>query len=322
MDKVELYLYAKEGLERHAADCGISASSYYQPVQKENGLGRNDYFELFCGLLSDRQYMGNIVKFYVKGEAVSDTQKFLLEVLSAYNPEEVLNNYGSAEALFEEIKTRRPDKVQNEEKWAEYITGIYMCAEYLTKGKLADIEMPFERVLQEPTSSDDMKVYLHDLRLFTDNMSGVGIAVCYNWLKECGAFWLAKPDMHIKRVVAELLRSEMQPEDYVVIDAESDKNKRADKLISTYLKKYKAKKSFPKGRGISGRKSLRPDEFVAFYMYEWSEEIRKSGKDDAVTPFKLDRILYLYCTEGNFFNDADKCRKNPIITEENLLDKI
>ena len=100
MNRVVVYLKAKEKLEKLAKSKQIDINKYYSPASP--GILRNHLaekkvylaksctkmdlpflFYLFCGLLADRQYMGNIIKFYSKS---SDTQQVLCDVLSGYNP--------------------------------------------------------------------------------------------------------------------------------------------------------------------------------------------------------------------------------------------
>lgn len=309
MGKVEIYKYAKEKLEQRAKEQGISQERldtvYYQPSKEVRyGSEINNYFYLFCGHLSDRQYMGNIIKFFNKN---SDTQKILEEVLFRYDPKKVLAKYDNSSKIMAEINKMDSSKIKNEVKWGEYLDGIYQCAEFLVN----NTEIFFSNILKEPKSSDEMKIYLHMLRHIINNIKGVGPAVCYNWIKECGAYWLAKPDLHIKRIVAAFLKKELPYEE----DTDED----SDKIISKYLKSNSELRDFPYDKGIKKSEKLTYNEYVALYMFEWAEDIRKSNIDDNITPFKLDRILYIYCTNGNFYmEDSNKSS----ISERNLIEKI
>lgn len=325
MNRVEVYLKAKEKLEELAKTEHIDINKYYSPATpktlKENRAENQVYiaesfsnidlpflFYLFCGLLADRQYMGNIIEFYSKS---SDTQQILSDVLSGYDPKKTLENYTDALALKQAIISRYPNKIKNGSKWENYLTGVYQCARFLVDGKIGGTDLDFEYLLTEPQTADELKVYLHKLRVLYVNLCEVGPAVCYNWLKECGAIWLAKPDLHIKRVVA----AELMKCDNGIFDPEKDD---ADKVIAKYRSNRMDRMNFPSGYGIRKSCKLYPDEYVALYMWEWAQEIRNNSTDNQCSAFKLDRILYLYCTNGHFYlDDGDND-----ISEDGLLEMI
>ncbi len=325
MNRVEVYLKAKEKLEKLAESEHIDINKYYSPATmktlKESCTEKQVYiaescsssnlpflFYNFCGLLADRQYMGNIIKFYSKS---SDTQQILSDVLFGYDPKETLKNYTDAVALKQKIIIRYPNKIKNDSKWENYLTGVYQCARFLVDGEIGETDLSFEYLLKEPQTADELKVYLYKLRILIKNLCEVGPAVCYNWLKECGAIWLAKPDLHIKRVVA----AELMKYDNEVIDFEKDD---ADKIIAKYRSNHMDRMCFPSGYGISKNCKLYPDEFVALYMWEWAQEIRNNSTDSNCSAYKLDRILYLYCTNGRFYLDDG----NNDISENGLLGMI
>ena len=307
MEIVKVYLKAKENLEALAQNQGVDITKYYVPTHtKKYGNGINYFFYLFCGHLADRQYMGNIIKFYHKN---SDTQKIMETILFNYDPKKTINAYNNEENLIQEIKKRYPDKIKNTEKWNEYLTGICECARFLTDGNINGQKISFDDLLNEPKTEDEIKIYLYKLRLIINNITGVGVAVCYNWLKECGAVWLAKPDLHIKRVVAKLLIKEMGIQTFDIDNA--------DKIIDEYRKDNKSAISFPSVKWINKNSKLYADEFVAVYMWKWAQEIRNNSDDNRCTAYKLDRILYLYCTNGHFYLDDDND-----ISEDGLLGMI
>lgn len=316
MNRVELYSYAKTKLETLAHSKEISQERletvYYQPSHEIfYGTELNHYFYLFCGHITDRQYMKNIIEFYHNN---SDTQNLLEKILFNYDPKKVTDVYRNAEEIKAEIKKISPSKIKNETKWNEYLTGIYQCAEFLVSGEISGVQISFEYLLKNPENIDEMKIYLYNLRYIINHMTGVGSAVCYNWLKECGAYWLAKPDMHIKRVVAELLKKGLSNKADTL-----NSIKDTDKIISLFLKENPSQKLFPKNDKIVKGASLTPDEFVTIYMYQWAEEIKHLGEDETCTAYKLDRILYLYCTNGYFYLETLTTNN---ISETDLLHKI
>ncbi len=326
MNRVEVYLRAKEKLEILAESKQIDINKYYSPASP--GILRNHLaekqvylaksctkmdlpflFYLFCALLADRQYMGNIIKFYSKS---SDTQQILCDVLSGYNPKKTLETFSDAISLKRAIISRYPNKIKNDDKWESYLTGIYQCARFLVEGRIGGTDLNFEYLLTEPKTADELKLYLHKLRVLIVNLCEVGAAVCYNWLKECGAIWLAKPDLHIKRVVA----AELLKYDNKEFDSEQHD---ADNIIAEYRRNNMDRMEFPSGSGIRKSCKLYPDEYVALYMWEWAKEIRDNSADSQCSAFKLDRILYLYCTNGHFYLDDGG---DDDISEDGLLGMI
>ena len=323
MNRIELYKEAKSDLEEYAHSCNIkNIEKYYLPqkydetVHKSFTRALNYYFYLFCGHLADRQFMGNVIKFYFDG---SDTQQILQEVLFFYDPQRVIEKYNDIDDLKQAIRVINPIKIQNEAKWDEYLTGIYQCAVFLISGEIGNNALSFDDLLSEPMNSDSMKIYLHSLRPIINNITGVGTAVCYNWLKECGATWLAKPDLHIKRIVGELIKQDSPSNYKEIINAGYETTICAEKVISKYLKLNPQNKCFPKDNcyGIRTHEKLTLDEFIALYMWEWANDIRIKNVDSNITTYKLDRILYLYCTNGDFYMDRDKK-----ISERKLFEKI
>lgn len=318
MNRVELYSYAKCRLEKLADDQGISSQDYYSPkkydeiTQKRFPSSSDYYFYLFCGHFADRQYMGNIVKFYTKEDTKnkrpSKTELLLKDILFDFSTTKTIEYYKDKESFlnktFENLKKNNSEI--NTEKWNEYLSGIYIMANWLVGNKL-------DSFLADLKSVDELKIIQYNARKIQKAVKGVGPAVCYNWLKECGAESLAKPDLHIKRVVAELIYKENNHK--LEIPQELTGSKRADKILEQYLKlsENKVLKEFPNNSGISRRCKLSIDEYVAVYMFEWAKEVNE-------TPFKLDRVLYLYCTNGYFYGKSTN--KSDNISEKDLLNQI
>ena len=85
----------------------------------------------------------------------------------------------------------------------------------------------------------------------------MGIPFCYNWIKECGAIWLAKPDLHIARVVNTIIEHDYGSWDEFIIQ-------------TPVYAKYEAIKRKPK---------VYYEERVALFIWEWANKIQKSGVD-------------------------------------------
>ncbi len=310
MNRVELYKKAKKNLEEYAKNCGITTerlkTAYYNPREYDEHRYKSKksfYFFLFCEHLADRQVMGNIVKFYKKDNDHLVTQEMLKKLLCDWNVSDVVKmDFNELYSKFEvttiykskieqynntvyfkkgkDIDTKN-EKERNKKKefytkmWKTYLCGIYQMAHYLNEGFIPCFDSKFNKcnnILASnlPTSEylfnskinneDDLKRCLNESGKIAKHIKGVGTAVLCNWLKECGITFLAKPDLHIMRIVRALEKNDNLSEEDTVV-----------------------------------------------YMYNWAIELK-------ITAYELDRILYLYCTNGNFYMDRDKT-----ISEENLL---
>ena len=59
---------------------------------------------------------------------------------------------------------------------------------------------------------------IKEIEAISGRIHGLGFALTCDWLKECGCLWLAKPDVHIKRVVSRLKKL---PDGKTVSDADT-----------------------------------------------------------------------------------------------------
>ncbi|MDD6085836.1 MAG: hypothetical protein PUB76_07685 [Oscillospiraceae bacterium] len=140
----------------------------------------------------------------------------------------------------------------------------------------------------------DKRIYAN---FWVDDVNVRGIALCYNWVKECGAVWLAKPDLHIQRVVDAIINH----------DYGSWENFISQRSV------------YAKYETIKRKPMVYNEERVALFMWEWAKQILESGADSNISAYKLDRILYLYCTNGRFYLDENK---NGSISETAILNMI
>ncbi len=102
---------------------------------------------------------------------------------------------------------------------------------------------------------------LHELR----KIDGLGPALSRDFLKECGCLWLAKPDVHLIAVLTEI----------GILDNLGDKN---DYYSNTVHGANKFSKK----------------------MYEFAASVSEDIVDENVTPFKIDKMIWLAST-GSFY---------------------
>lgn len=103
---------------------------------------------------------------------------------------------------------------------------------------------------------------LHELRR---KIGGLGPALSRDFLKECGCLWLAKPDVHLIAVLTEI----------GILDDLGDKNGHYSNTVN--------------GANEFSKK-----------MYEFADSISEDTADESVTPFKIDKMIWLACT-GSFY---------------------
>ena len=293
--KTDLYLYAKTRIEECAHKKGISQTrldtNYYKPTpDRGKGALENNYFFLFCEHYVDRQYMKNIIKIYS-----SNTTELLKKVMCDYDVVKFLDKYTSLENFKSAVSNNDTNSITDRIEWSHFIEEIYKCAKYLKEYTINEKKVCLSELINsKPETLDEYKKLLNDIRIFKNHFYGVGEAVAYNWIKECGAEWLSKPDMHVSDIVLEMVKH--------------------DNTFS-----FDNEKKFPKP--ISQRCSLTKDELITLYMFYWSQKIKNSGQDNSITPFKLDRILYLYCTNACFYMEPCQTTETTI-TKEDLLQHI
>lgn len=338
MDKIEIYLDGKDKLQRLADLFGVDIESYYTPaivfdhdttdqqIAKESGR----LFYIFCENLADRQYMSNIIQF-------EDNRASIFKVLFGedakdtgdWNPTLFLNCYpfsvhekDISECLFNEwiktdaYKTRMDKYAKNydieskdyksktdfyKRQWLTYLCGAYQFACYLTKSDIPTFnkdfkctgvtsyeKMPSLKDVYAPDvqNEQDLADYLLLIRKLWNTLKGVGVAVCCNVLKESGVTTLAKPDTHIMQIVDEMQKAGLLPP--VAI-------------------------SKPKG------KELYKEEKAVISMYRWAMDIKKQHPEEQISAFKLDRIIYLLCTNGYFYAQKDR---DKIISAKTLIAQI
>lgn len=284
--KKELYVKVKTEIEEYANLLGVKdfENRYCIPnIDRKKGSNKNNYFYLFCEHFVDRQYMKNIIKFYDK-----KTQSLLDKVMLNYDLESFLNRYKSQQSFKDSIKIADIEGITNRSEWIQFIDAIYLCAKYLSNECIDNQHISIEDLLKYPTDDDDFKRKIYALRIIKNNIPGLGPAVTYNWIKECGAEWLAKPDLHITRIVNEILKYDIpQQEEF--------------KFPDSISKKYRLSK----------------EEYIVYYIYRWVNDIKNIVDDKNITPFKLDRLLFLYCTGGYFYLESER----KTLSEAELLEK-
>lgn len=283
-DLISIFETVKNGVAKQAEIQNIKSdweNRYYYPLIVSDAKYRNidkkkAYFMLFWLLLADRQYMANIIRY--KEEKIEEK---LLAIFSN-DPVEAFSRFSKAEKQNDDyiIKICRenniiiPERDFSQKQLITYIRGIINCAEYLSKNTINGKTTPsIDEMLSKPSNENEFREYIWKTRKLHE-MKGVGVAVACNWLKECGADWLGKPDMHVMRVVDAIWTA-------------------SGYEINRYVPKHNSSK-------------LYLDEVAMVYLFNWAKEAD-------TTPFMLDRALFLYCTGCKFYAEAEPTSESDLI---------
>lgn len=302
-----IYQYVKKRVELLAEKSNVYFDDYIHTViESAEGMPLQKYYAVFCEHNADRQYMAKVVK-YDEG-----TREILSDLTNKFDPEFVVSEYISEKEFFDKIKERMIQKQGSvrENRWEEYCYGLYQCAQYLS-GNNSNKKMPaLDRVFSQPVNSLDFRNYVSEIRELM-SIRGVGPAVCYNWLKECNATWLAKPDVHMLRIVAAFVCDD---------DVEYYKlnNDEALKLIGKYLKRNNELLVIPNNTTMK----LKTEEYCSLFIFDWANQV-------GISAFELDRILFIYTGINKFYNRKDGKKNDSVriakemgMNEKELIERI
>lgn len=282
MNRVELYSYAKCKIEKLAKAQDINIDKYYAPNCD------NKYLQL-CGDIQDGGFISGIINFFGNYNGEETVKDRIEQIIPNFDYRTVLE-YDNWETLLEKFCKVMPAKLDSQKQllinqknptiWQKYVKGIFQGAEYLGL-KYTNIKSIDDILSDTPYDFESIKSKLYELRLLKNKICGFGFALCYNWVKECGAQWLAKPDRHISKIVNTIIE-----------------------------KDHGSWKSFikenPRYNNYENGEKLVREEQIALFMWEWANDPKMKEVDADITPYKLDRILYLYCTNGNFYLESEK----------------
>ena len=129
----------------------------------------------------------------------SKNKRIIEEVLRDFNANEIVDKYRSYEKLYIAFKDKDVDHGTGEKRetnWKKYARGLFDGATYLSK---EDGEAILDKLI-EFNESEISEQIINEMLNIQKRIHGLGFALTCDWLKECGCTWLAKPDIHIKKV--------------------------------------------------------------------------------------------------------------------------
>ncbi|HPY84110.1 MAG TPA: hypothetical protein PLS20_03600 [Ruminococcus flavefaciens] len=313
---IQLYVDVKNNLEELAEKQGVFIEKYYHPNCSDWHSNPTNYFEELCADIQDGGYISGVIGYWGEYAKDKDNRPILVkdiisDIFSGFQYSKALQ-FADWKQLMNYFCEAMPYRISKEKHWIEdeskdtkpntmwqqYVKGLYDGAEYLARCEQFKCTRTLDEFVKAtPESVEDVKALLYQLRGLWSNISGMGIPFCYNWIKECGAVWLAKPDLHINRIVNSIIEHNFGSWDEFIAQTPA-------------YAKYETVKRKPK---------VYYEERVALFIWEWAKIIKDSGVDAEITSYKLDRILYLYCTNGRFYLDTNNDRS---ISEAGLLNMI
>lgn len=217
MNKVKVYEAILHLLQKKAEAAHIKdLKEYYSPDKS-----KSPYHCLASSLQNSASSgMDRSIKF--NGE----NHEKIKEILMDFDPQRVCEEYPDDKALYTAFVSQIPDsgavsrderasKEKDETKkrrieskethWEKYAKGMLEGARLLTSevGK----QLLQELIQYNANVKFDKKWAAKALKEM-QNIHGLGFALTCDWLKECGCTWLAKPDVHIKKVYAAMVSKE------------------------------------------------------------------------------------------------------------------
>ena len=97
-----------------------------------------------------------------------------------------------------EKKKSEGKKADYSTSWEKYSKGLYDGIIYLSNGGREAIT----QLCKNPNCEQSLEEKIKIINQFDrkNEIIGLGLALVCDWLKECGSYWLAKPDIHIAKV--------------------------------------------------------------------------------------------------------------------------
>lgn len=228
MDLKELYEKLLELLDSKAAAASIDKTELQDYFTPEGVLLKQNYLERLASSLQNSGMMHNSIRFNESRER----RELIKSALCDFDGKAALDKFNNAEELYNALTdVGRLDaglqkQINNDTKaearakkkgmhytpkkhlptnWQKYANGLFDGLKFLYNEK--GIEL-IDGLCKDPTSENELKSKLKTLGGIEKRIHGLGFALCCDWIKECGARWLAKPDVHIKVVASYAAQNE------------------------------------------------------------------------------------------------------------------
>ena len=201
IDLYKLYSELYRKLLKISSAAGIETSqlkNYFIPdgkLKKESKMCRLAYS------LQNSGMMHNSIRFE------TDNKDIIEKVLFSFNAGKITDTYSSHKDLYEAfINSGIIDNgigKNKETNWDKYARGLFDGATFLSK---ENGENTLDKLIKFNGSGISEEMF-DEIKNIQNRIHGLGFALTCDWLKECGCTWLAKPDVHIKKVCEEITRN-------------------------------------------------------------------------------------------------------------------
>jgi len=237
MDNKKFYDELIRLLNDKAKSQSVSQSELQKYFKPEGILLSENYLTRLSSSLQNSGMMHNSIRFNESDERRTTIKEALLDfdgkkALERYSEwQELYNALTNGGKLDEGLQKHLRDEKRNEERarkkgekyvkkerketnFEKYSKGLYDGLEFLYReggNKLID------GLCEAPTDDYPLKKKIANLKAIQKRIHGLGFALTCDWIKECGAEWLAKPDVHIKTVI-EALNGGKEPSDEKTVE--------------------------------------------------------------------------------------------------------
>ena len=201
MNLVELYKNLYQDLIKLASVAGIDEKGLQKYFAPNNNKTEDFYFERLCASLQNSGNMSNSIKLR---DGNDGNRVAIKAALCDFNLKSAYKKFNGGESIYEEFTKKqgiedKGSKSKRETNWEKYSIGIWDGIKFLKKEKGVDTIniLIADKVLTDNALDENIET----IKNIQGKIHGLGFALTCDWLKECGCEWLAKPDVHIRKVL-------------------------------------------------------------------------------------------------------------------------
>lgn len=200
----EAYKMLLELINKKASSARITESELEKYFQPEGIVFGQNYLQRLASSLQNSGMMHNSIRFNESEERYDHIK----QVLCDFDAQKVLRKYSTWKALYNALthngewdKGKQKEEDDIKTNWGKYAKGLYAGVDFLENKKG---NQKIAALCQEPADEAELDKKIKELKHIERSIHGLGFALTCDWLKECGCTWLAKPDIHIRKVCAAL----------------------------------------------------------------------------------------------------------------------
>ncbi len=197
MMKIELYKKLYKKLLDLASIIGIDETGLQRYFIPEGITSSESILVHLCSSLQNSGIMRNSIKFNNTND--QSNRCIIKKVLFDFNAEKSATTYSNWKCIYNAMLTAgitdNGKKEKKESNWEKYCCGLFDGLQFLT---VKNGKNRMKELIATSTLTDKE---LNEISTISKSIHGLGFALTCDWLKECGCTWLAKPDVHISKVV-------------------------------------------------------------------------------------------------------------------------